>query len=676
MATLRAILKTEGASAYLSIIKNVTDSNRAAEKSVRALEVAQKAAIAAGTTLEAQHRAAVQASKVHVTQMAADSNRIKLTGALSVINKTAFAAGQATTAAASTVAAAGKKITMSLGGVGQAARGAAASFGGLGALGPVVEAITSPVGIAALALGGLALAVREVWKEYDEFANRDIRDKLAAETGAVKVAAAEWNAFYDALARGDDETKANSERILAGTNAAFGENRARAIAEIDRLEESNERLGKTSLLGLSESDIAVIVKQIDDQNESIRLLRGSLKDMAKDTGSVANAAKDHAEAESKRSSALKKSADEAKRLREELEKARLARVRKIIGRMQDSGMVGKIGGEQVTPSNGAAASIGMGVMRGSIQGLEASAAARAKQQAAMSSIAGSAGLAGSVAMSAASGNPLQAAATIITASEGFQKAIAPVNDMLQRFADAIGEPLAVVSPLLEHLAEATRPLLGVLQVANGILTRINPAFLILSVSLRAAAGAAKIIGDAFINGALGLLRAIKALLPKRLEPKWLNDSIKSLKKFRDTVDEVSEALGAILPEGYKLLELRRFNADPGIQNPYGGTGGSGGGSDLPTSMYPSIDAPPGYHWAWVNGAWRLVENGSTSSSTGSSATSGSSGNGATSTPSLAGATIILQGVQSESELWTKLRRMGQREATVRTGRASYVSGAT
>lgn len=248
---------------------------------------------------------------------------------------------------------------------------------------------------------------------------------------------------------------------------------------------------------------------------------------------------------------------------------------------------------------------------------------------------GGSGFAGSVASTALSAGPAAAGLQLLMASKGFQAALEPVNATLQEFADVIGGPLEAFAPLLREASEALSPLLQTFRAMTPLLSMMNQTFYATSFALRGIAEVANFVSDAFISMALGLLKTLKAILPDRLEPGWLDDSIKSLKKLRKSTDDVADAFdkfASILPEGYKLLNFRAYEYSPRVPASYYGlsqSSNSGGGS-----------------------------SGNGMSAQGSSASSGD---------------VVIQIDGREIARASAVYR--GREAIVRTGRAIYTTGA-
>lgn len=559
-------------------------------------------------------------------------------GKLSVINKTAFAAGDSVSKATG-------KMALGLNDAQRAMRGLAATSGGLGKLAPIVEAIASPAGLAALALGGLAVVVAKVYAEYDEFARRDIRDKLATEAGAVAVATAEWNAFYDALARGSDDAGAESARNLAGASSALAENLKRASAEIKRLEDSNKKLGGMSVVGMSDSDVAAVVAQINRQEAAIDDLRETMTELAKGTGVVVNTAKAHADAEKAREAALKKSADEAKRLREEMEKINQAAAGTIQGVLSSV----TAGFTVSKPQRGASAYVDLfGPLVTALENAtEAYKKAIPPVAIDKTLAAGIGGPTGAIIEGAQSGGIKGALLAMIMQSEQFGKLVGFLNEHVQRIANTLGAFIEPLIPIVEEVVETFRPMLEAARPLIALYQAMNPAVLVASAAIRILGDVIGSVTRTITGFLLGFLKMVRKLLD-RMHISWkpldnaIDDLRKSMKDTAKAADDAAQALGAIIPEGYKLVEFRKFNASPAQQTYYGPNGVTTGGGLQSGSGGPA-------------------------SATASGATSGEVG-------SLAGATFILHGVSDVPSLWRELQRVGQRQGTIRSGRSVYSGG--
>ncbi len=596
-------------------------------------------------------------------------------GKLQMLNKSAFVAGESVTRAGQSTVAAGAAMSLSMGNVQQAARGLGGALGGLGSLGPIVSALASPAGIAASAIGGMVLVIKKLREEIAELDKMDFAGTLdeMARAGAGRDAAAQ--ALISGIATGKsgkeldllvaqaEKTGELSHEVSAAAKAVAGyrkeqealvaamrpsqdalaewqakltalENVAdkRSLTIRNRLEIAQGRVKKyTDALGAQEGTFASLTAKID-------ATWGAVKNHAKETGGATTRTNAYTEA-------LKRAAAEAKRLHEEMEKVSEAAADTLQGVLSSvaAGFTAK------RPPRGTAASY-VDMFGPLIDALENATEAYKKATPSMdirpSLAAGIGGPTGAVIQGAQAGGAPGAILALFMQSEQFGKAVEIMNEHVLRIANVLGAVIEPALPILRDVVDGFKPLLEVARPLVSLYMAMNPVMI---VAARAAAIFADTVTMAtrmFSGTVLGILKAIRKALDKMgISFKPLDDTISSLKKsMKDlgkTADDTAAALGAIMPEGYKLLEYRRYNAQPGQQVYYGPSGTTTGGGISPT--------------------------GTPTGQSGNAASGGGVG-------SFAGATFILQGVQTESELWRKLKGIDRREQTIRTGRAAYSSG--
>lgn len=681
LVELGALLALKGQSEFEAGLRRTEAASKKVWEELRRVE--QAAGKALLTTQQVHFKAPMQGAAGYADKLQA-LNR----------TTTAYAAANASAAASAT------RVVGSMQDAGRAARGLGAAFGGLGKFGPVVEAMVSPAGAAALAIGGLVAAIVKLRQASAELDKMDIASQLENIRAVSAGTQGAQQALNDALINAASSGETPSAALLLAIEeqgraaAALGE-RWRQAAEdakpfITKQEDITEKIraAKEELAGLLGQPGAVTVVEkwsnslkkmvevryetipISKLREEIVLLEASLDsnraNLEHSFGATRNFAAEVADAAEK-VFRLKRAQDDLNdSLREGAEL-----LAKTAGSLADSMTAdrrststkllerpGTATSFMSVASTIARAGSSMGpdplAASGMLLDLEkfANAAdnlasemqrdAAARMNAIVSPVLSGAGLAGSLVNAGATGGPAAILAQLLAASDGFQNALKPVNETLQRAANAFGSALDPITPLLEALSESLEPIAGTLQAWGPLLTEMNPMFVLLNGSLRLAAGAANILSTNFINASLSVLRAIKALLPDRLEPGWLDDSIRALKKLKKSTDDVSEAFdsfASILPEGYKLLALRAYEYSPAV----------------PASFY-GLSTQTG-------------SSGNGMSSTGSSASSGGD-------PMVIHGDVVLEvGGRSIGTLRRAIGRDSGREATVRTGRAVYSTGA-
>ena len=617
-------------------------------------------------------------TNVKVAMRGADA----FSGKLKVLGKTSYDTTAAVKSASKAVAASGdvaRGAGIKLTGMQNAARGAAAAFGGLGKLGPVVGALASPVGIVSAAIGGMAVAIKKL-KEANK--NLDL-ESLTGQFEEMDKKLAEIQAGGSALVRGIIDgaspqaltaivASAQSMARLAADEAiarketdAFLEKQKKLAADIAS---EQEKLNAVPVSASTRDQRKAMQDWIDDaerqqKNLTTRIEQtwAALVPQAKVTAEIKSEADKLLEVENKR----KKTAKEIL-----TEDEKLLKIRRIISRLQDSGYATKVGGGEMV-STGRATGAGAGVMAGAMGGVTAGVGNRAAAMLAANKSAAQGmfggGLAGSVMQGGASGGVAGAGIALLSASEGFQNALKPVNELLQSFANALGATVQPMVPTLQALSDTLSPFLQAMQPVVELMFKFNPAFAGLTFAAKALGDAMLRVTRVFTHSVLGVLKAINRALDKmHISWKPLESAIdslrKSLKDTADAADQTAANLGAIMPEGYKLLENRVYNASPGT-SVYHGPNGTVSGGGLIDGAYDSSNA-----------ALRVVNVGAAN-------TSGSSGNGATASGASAsgGAGIVIQhaefhGVKDLAELHDKLTRMTQRGRAIYSGRMAYGTG--
>lgn len=275
---------------------------------------------------------------------------------------------------------------------------------------------------------------------------------------------------------------------------------------------------------------------------------------------------------------------------------------------------------------------------------------------------------------------------LLTQSKQFQAIMEMVNPLLQAFADVIGSALAPLQVIIEPLARELTYLFQVITPLLELVNMLNPAFITLEISARVLGQVINWVAKGILNAIIAFLRGIQKLAKKlHIKVGALDDAIDSLKDLRDGLDDLGDAASAAtealinVPEGFKAAMYRWGAQSPESGRVGGGTGGSleddiglvpEGGS----SGGPPFEAPGGYHWENIGGAWILVQNSEQNGdgSTGQSASSASSGSSASS----AGANVIYieQLVALDPEqAFDELDRVAKRRNYVRSGSTRPVS---